>query len=165
MLRISTTLLFLALLSACDPSVNQASGNQFRLEKKKLFFLSHELPFWQEEKAPYCEFCSFNLYSKKMLPTSMLFRQVNNESGDLVFLAATNIRHGFALQTGIRSYAIQISQQGEAFTLTYDMQKLMTLHPNQKDSVLLGDERYFVVLRKNDTSEGAVDIIFWLPIQ
>jgi len=150
------------LLSACNPFATNESGNQFRLEKQNLFFEEYMLDHWQEEDIPYCKLCVFSIYNKKMLPGAMLFRQINNSRGELVFFTATNIRHGFALPTGSATYAINAKREGEKFILSTDQQHSVTMLAGQKTIFALDDESYFVWLQENEDDAIALDITFWL---
>lgn len=160
MLRLGWLVLVL-LLSACDPSANQESANKFILKKGKLYFSHHELTLWQNKTIPYCELCSFNLYSKKMLPGAMLFREVNNQRGDLLFLVASNLRYGFSIQTGGGTHSVQIKEQEGSFSIDFDGGELIRLTLNQKQKISLGGLNYIMLLQKIDVETGALDLIFW----
>lgn len=161
MLSIISSLSLLLLLSACDPFTDD-SGNQFSVQKQTLLFENKKLTRWVDKQIPYCERCSFNFYSKKMSSRSMLFRQINNPSGDLVLLVASNIRYGFALQTGAEAYTIVIKTEGERTILSYAQQaSALTLVAQQKQIIMLGEKRYFVVLQGSDSEQGTVELAFW----
>jgi len=152
----------LLLVSACNPFSSNESGNQFRLEKETLFFQERILTRWQDEQIPYCEQCVFTIYNKKMLPGAMLFRQVNNLRGELVFFTATNIRQGFALPTSLATYAITVKKQGDRFILSTDQQHAVIISAQKKSTLVLDDESYFVWLQENEDDATALDITFWL---
>ena len=153
--------LLISMLMACEPSPDGEAGNQFSQKKKQLFFMDHKLVHWSDKVLPYCQRCSFNLYSKKMLPGSMLFKQVNDERGDLVFLSATNIRYSFALQTGGRSYSIAVKIEGEKIQLTVENQQSLLSSVNQKQQIRLGLTNYFIKIQKLNHKKGSVDLIIW----
>ena len=123
--------------------------------------MGNKLVHWSDKTLPECQACSFNLYSKKMLPSSMLFKQVNNERGDLVFLSATNIRYSFALQTGGRSYSISIKIAGQEVRLTVARQQEIQLSVNQKQKIRVGLTNYFIKVQKVNREKQSVDIIIW----
>jgi len=97
-----------------------------------------------------------------MLPGTMLFRQVNNPRGELVFFGATNIRQGFALPTSLATYAITVKKQGGKFILSTDQQHAVIISSQQKSTLVLDDESYFVWLQENEDDATALDISFWL---
>ncbi|WP_022942206.1 hypothetical protein [Psychromonas hadalis] len=161
MLRVSVVLLFLCSLVACNPFANNETGNQFVLKKNKLFFMGHDLVDWQGKTLPECELCSFNIHTKKMLPGAMLFRQINNERGDLVFLIASNIRYSFALQTGGQSYSIRVKIEDGKLALTTSSTNSLLLAVNQQKKLTLGGLSYFVLLHKVNLEKESVDVVIW----
>jgi len=149
------------LLAACGPSSNGDKNNQFNKKNKQLFFEDHKLAYWSDKALPECHSCSFNIYSKKMLPGAMLFKQINNERGDLVFLSATNIRYSFALQTGGRSYSIATKIEDKKIKLTIgDLQPLI-VSVNQKQQIRLGLTNYFIKVQKLNHEKKSVNVIIW----
>lgn len=161
MLRISLVALFLVVLSACNPFSAKQGENQFTKKNKQLSFMGHKLGYWSNKDVPQCTLCSYTIYSKKMIPGAMLFKQINNERGDLVFLAADNIRYSFGLQTGGRTYSIAIKIEGDKTKVTVGQQQPFYLTINQKQKVMLGVNSYFVKLQKIDHEGAAVNLSVW----
>lgn len=162
MLRVSWVFFGLLLLTACNPFAHKEGSNQFTLKKDKLSFMRHELAVWHAKKLPYCTQCSFNIYSKKMFPTPMLFKQINNERGDLVFLAASNIRYSFALQTGGQTYPMMIEKVEGKYILKAPSSSTFTLTLNQVQKLNLGSVSYSFSLQKIHAKQSSVDLVFWL---
>ncbi len=124
--------------------------------------MRHELTHWSNKTLPQCKQCSFNIYSKKISPSSMLFKQINNERGDLVFLVASNIRYSFALQTGGRSYSIETIIEGNKVKLNIGTQKALYLTVNEKQKITLGLTTYFIKLQRVNSDNESIDLIIWL---
>ncbi len=161
MLRMINTLLCLLLLSACSPSTDDKSNNQFSLKKQKIFFLKRELSSWGDQNVIQCTKCTLNIYNKKSLAGAMLFYQVNNPSGDLVYLLVTNISYGFALQTGGSVYFVYIQKNKEKFTLKVGSEISLLLTLNEPQTLVLGDRRYSFSLQDINEEKQSVDLIFW----
>ncbi len=161
MFRLSALLFSLLLLIACNPFTDNGGDNQFSVKKRNLYFMGHDLGNWSEKQLPYCKQCSFNIHTKKMLPRAMLFKQVNNARGDLVFLSTTNIRYNFALQTGGRSYSIAVMLKEDKVQLTAEGQEALILLVNKKQEIRLGLINYFIKVQKINHENEAVDIIIW----
>lgn len=147
----------LLLLTACNPFIQNETENQFFIKKEKLFFMNHELLTWHNKTLPYCKQCSFNIHTKKMSSGSMLFRQINNKRGDLVFLFATNILQPFALQTGRGSYSIVTKVEQQKVVLSLNSQPPLMLVINQPQRLAL--EGYFVSLAS--IRNTALELVFW----
>ncbi|MCP5076719.1 MAG: hypothetical protein GY951_01475, partial [Psychromonas sp.] len=141
-------ILFISLLVACKPSADSGKQDQFYQKNKQLFFMDHKLVHWLDKRIPECQTCSFNIYSKKMLPGAMLFKQINDERGDLVFLSATNIRYSFALQTGGRSYSIAVDIEGEKVQFAVEGLQPFIASVNDNQRIRLGFTNYFVKVKK-----------------
>jgi hypothetical protein len=165
MLKTFTSLLFLLLLMACMPTSKSEVENQFSQKNKQLLFLDHKLVYWSDKTLPQCKQCSFNIYTKKMLPDSMLFKQINNERGDLVFVVANNIRYSFALQTGGRSYSILVKIEGGKVRLNVGAQQAFYLTVNEKVKITLGLTNYFIKLQEINREKKSVDIIIWPKVK
>lgn len=161
MLQRTIFVLLVFLLVACNPSSHGEGDNQFYQKNKQLFFMDHKLIHWADKALPECQSCTFNLHSKKMLPGSMFFKQINNERGGLVFLSATNIRYSFALQTGGRSYSIAVKLGGKATTVTVEGQQPFVAFVNQKQKVRLGLINYFIKIQKLNREKESIDLIIW----
>ena len=163
MLRIRYIGLLLATLAltACNPFSKNSAGSQFVSQKKQLVFMGHRLGNWSDKAIPQCTLCALNVYTIKLNRDVMLFKQINDERGDLVFLAATNVSHRFALQTGVYSYpvAMQIKEGGVEVTIGEQEPFLLIL--NQKQKMLLGEINYFIELQLIDIKHGAVDLNIW----
>ncbi|PKF61253.1 hypothetical protein CW745_11515 [Psychromonas sp. psych-6C06] len=152
------------LLSACNPFSGDGkanSNNQFMMKKNKLYFDGHELTEWKNKAIPHCEQCSFNLYTKKMLPGAMLFRQVNNPRGDLLFLSASNIRYGFALQAGGDSHSVRINKKEGEMMMVVDSTITHALIKDMPVTIRLGQDSFNVVLKKIDSKKEAIDLVIW----
>lgn len=96
-----------------------------------------------------------------MLPGKMLFKQINNERGDLVFLSANNIRYSFGVQTGGQSYSFAIKIEGDKAKFNIEQQQPFYLSLNQKQKVILGVNSYFVKLQEIDHEGKAIDLSVW----
>jgi len=164
MLRMSSAVLFflLFLISACKPFLGSDMDNQFTLKQQILLFQGQELSHWQGEQIPHCKHCLLSIYTKKMLPGAMLFKQINNSRGELIFFSASNTRHSFALPTGSATYAITAKREAGRFILSTDQQHSVTMLAGQKTIFALDDESYFVWIQENEDDATALDITFWL---
>ena len=161
MFRLITIILFISSITACKPFSSVESENQFTLKNKQLVFMGHKLGYWSEKEIPQCKLCSFNIYTKKIPKGAMLFKEVNNERGDLVFLSAANLRHHFALQTGGHSYSIGIKINNQMLLLSSAFFEDITLKINEVKLLEMDNENYFVSLQKVNAEKGSVDLIFW----
>jgi hypothetical protein len=161
MLQTVTILISLFLLMACMPASKSEIENQFSQKNKQLLFLDHKLVYWSDNALPQCKHCSLNIYTKKMIPDSMLFKQVNNERGDLVFIAASNVRYSFAFQTGGRSYSVSVKIEGEQVRLNVGAQQAFYLTANEKEKITLGLTNYLIKLQKINRKKKSVDMIIW----
>lgn len=156
--------LLLVTLTACDPFSQKTENNQFSMEKKQLIFMGHRLGHWPNKTIPQCMLCSLSIYTIKMAPDLMLFKQINDERGDLFFLVAKNVSHSFAMKTGVYSYSIVLKIEVGSVTLNVDKQPAFSLVVNQKQKVILGGNSYFIELQDIDNKYGAVDINIWSEI-
>ncbi len=161
MLRMINTLLCLLLLSACSPSTDDKSKNQFSLKKQKIFFLKRELSSWGDQNVIQCTKCTLSIYNKKSLAGTMLFYQVTKQSGDLVYLLATNIRYGFALQTGGSVYFVYIQKNEEKFMLKVGSEISLLLTLNKTQTLTLGDRHYSFSLQDINEEKQSVELVFW----
>jgi hypothetical protein len=161
MLKISSLVILLLLISACKPFSSGKMENQFTQKNKQLLFMDHKLGGWFYTDLPQCKHCSFHIYTKKMPSDAMLFKAIKNERGDLVFLSASNIRHHFALQTGGISYPIGVSLNGKTVLFSADFSKNLNLQINQAQAVQIGEKDYFVSLQKINVDKNSADLIFW----
>lgn len=148
-MKIHLTLLFsLLLLSACKSSGREEGDNQFTLDNGSLYFSQKFISSWGNDTTlPVCNECSKNIYTQYTPTGPMLFRQVNNENGDLVLLYATHAQHFFAVNTGSNQYTVRLHIEDKNLQLLINRQQIhLTL--NEKVEFSLGSQSYFILLTK-----------------
>lgn len=88
----------------------------------------------------------------------MLFRQINNANGDLVFFYVTGAQHNFALNTGSAQYSVQLKIEDSNLSLAVKQQQLK-LKLNQVTELKLGTYNYWVLLEKLDFLQPKIQLL------
>lgn len=142
------TLLLTLTICACDRAVIDERNNQFSVKEGQLYFTKQFISNWASDiQLPICNNCSKNVYSQYSPTGPMLFRQVNNENGDLVLLYATGVRDLFALNLGVSQYSVSLKMTDNKLQLSVD-QKTVSLELNQRIKFQLDGRDYYVLLTK-----------------
>lgn len=141
-------LFLLLLLCGCGPRVREESNNQFSLIDGYLYFSERFISNWANDiQLPVCKSCSKNVYSQYSPSGPMLFRQVNDENGDLVLLYATDVQNFFALNLGSVQYSVTLHINDDNLHLMIE-QQIIPLQLNKKIKFKLGLQSYYALLSK-----------------
>lgn len=138
----------LSLLSACNPFEQSDPDNQFTFKKNKIYFTQRLISNWDNGVSlPLCQHCSKHVFAKQSPGGQMLFRQINDESADLVLLHASRVQHSFALNTGEAQYSVQLKIVNKQLQLFINGDQIQL---QEKDKVILklGSQEYFILLEK-----------------
>jgi len=140
----------LSLLIACTPPNANKSDNQFTFHQGGLYFSQRFISNWKEEFAlPVCHQCSKQTDKKHSADGPMLFRQINNGNGDLVFFYVTDAQHNFALNTGSAQYSVHLKIEDSHLSLSVNQQEIQ-FKLNEIIELQLGTQHYLVSLEKLD---------------
>ncbi|MFT6987265.1 MAG: hypothetical protein ACJAT7_003119 [Psychromonas sp.] len=164
----------LLLLTACSPSNSNENKNQFTFSQGGLYFSQRLITNWAEEIAlPVCHECTKQTDKKYTADGPMLFRQINNGNGDLVFLYVTGAQHNFALKTGSAQYSVHLKMADKKLSLSVNQQQIQ-LKLNDIIELKLGTQNYSILLEKlkfiNDETQSLAskparyqaNILIWL---
>ncbi|WP_019615675.1 hypothetical protein [Psychromonas ossibalaenae] len=148
-MRIQLQLFFsLILLFACGPAKKFQSNNQFTFNNGGLYFSQRLISDWGKDVAvPVCKECSKHVYTAYTPTGPMLFRQVNNGRGDLIFFYAANAQHSFALNTGSGQYMAHLQLKNKKLYFSVNEESI-ELKLNEQNTFQFGSQSYFVSLKK-----------------
>jgi len=143
-----TLITALLLVCACNPFNPIDPDNQFTLKDNNLYFTQRLLCSWETGVTrPVCLHCSKNVYAKQSPGGQMLFRQINDESGDLVVFYANKVQHSFALNTGETQYSVQLKTVNKQLQISINGDQIK-LQEKDKIVLRLGAKEYFILLQK-----------------
>ncbi|WP_028866294.1 hypothetical protein [Psychromonas aquimarina] len=177
-MRIQLQLLFsLILLCACGPAKEFQPKNQFTFENGGLYFSQRLISDWVKDVAvPVCKECTKHVYTAYTPTGPILFRQINNGRGDLIFFYAANALHSFALNTGSGQYMAHLQLKDKKLYFSVNQQRI-ELKLNEQNAFQFGAQSYFISLTKikfidnirQDSQpkqrEYRADILIWLNQQ
>ncbi len=148
-------------LIGCNPFSKTLDDNQFVVKRERLVFMGHKLGHWGSKAIPQCTLCSLSIYTIKLASDVMLFKQINDERGDLFFLAAREVHSSFAMKTGVYSYLVTLKIEEGNANISIDKQPPFTLVIGQKQKVSLAGNNYFVELQLIDNKYDSIDLNIW----
>jgi hypothetical protein len=122
-----------------------------------LYFSQQFISHWGKERTlPICYHCNKYTEKKHTPMGSMLFRQVNDGNGELVFFSASDAQYGFALKTGRGQFSVRLQNEGEHLQLLINHQKIH-LTVNEITELTLADQNYYILLEQFKLSEYKVE--------
>lgn len=134
----------------CTPSNDKESENKFTFQQNGLYFSQRFISSWREENPlPVCSECSRQTDKKHTENGPMIFRQINNANGDLVFFYVTGAQYNFALNTGSDQYSVHLNIEDSKLSLAVNLQQIK-LKLDETIELKLGTQKYWVLLEKLD---------------
>lgn len=147
----------LLLLTACTPANKKESENQFTFQQSGLYFSQRFITSWRDElPLPVCNECSKQTDKKHTENGPVLFRQINNGNGELIFFYVTGAQHNFALNTGSGQYSVHLKIEDSKLALSINQQQIK-LQVNDLIDLKLGTQNYLVALEKLNFIKAKTD--------